>query len=104
MEKLRELMQEQWLPELKDLSKECDDVMEKKRANSHGSSRTKQARQEEANKALESIDDRCKRIQVPFLTLHIHVYAHSMNILTICFTSMYMLASLCSLPILRQSD
>lgn len=63
MERLRELMQEQWLPELKDLCKECDDVMEKKRANSHGSSRTKQARQEEANKALESIDERCKRIQ-----------------------------------------
>lgn len=67
MEKLRELMKDQWLPELKDLSKECDDVMEKKRANSHGSSRTKQARQEEANKALDSIDERCKRIQVSCL-------------------------------------
>ena len=73
MEKLRELMKDQWLPELKELSKECDDFMEKKRANSHGSSRTKQARQEEANRALESIDERCKRIQVPFVTPTPHV-------------------------------
>jgi ElaB/YqjD/DUF883 family membrane-anchored ribosome-binding protein len=63
MERLRDLMQDQWLPELKELNKEFDEVMEKKRANSHGSSRTKQARQEEANKALENIEERCKRIQ-----------------------------------------
>lgn len=73
MEKLRELMQKQWLPELKELSKECDDVMEKKRANSHGSSRTKQARQEEANRALDSIDERCKRIQVQSVPLIPHI-------------------------------
>eukprot|EP00892_Ulva_mutabilis_P012201 jgi/Ulvmu1/9353/UM050_0105.1 len=63
MERIRELMQEQWLPELKELNEEYNDVLEKKRANSQGSSRTKQARQDEANKQLASIDERCKHLQ-----------------------------------------
>lgn len=63
MERIRELMQDQWLPELKELNNEYTDVLEKKRANSQGSSRTKQARQDEANKQLASIDERCKHLQ-----------------------------------------
>lgn len=63
MERIRELMQDKWLPELKQLNKEYTDVLEKKRANSQGSSRTKQARQDEANKQLSSIDERCKHLQ-----------------------------------------